>query len=108
MNLLISLVSPPEIFYKTMQQKMLCLWILSISQDIHCFASIRIGKIAHLQYNMLKSEIVNRLHPPIKLHTICGVRFSSGQFPNFCIVPISGKYYSDSVAIIPIMGYTIA
>lgn len=25
----------------------------------------------------------------------------------FCIVPENGEYYSDSVAIIPIVGYTI-
>ena len=24
---------------------------------------------------------------------------------SFCIVPINAKYYSDNVAIIPIMGY---
>ena len=26
---------------------------------------------------------------------------------SFCIVPTNAKYYSDSVAIIPIMGYII-
>ena len=26
---------------------------------------------------------------------------------SFCIVPINAEYYSDSVAIIPIMGYII-
>jgi len=26
--------------------------------------------------------------------------------PDFCIVPISEKYYSDTVDIVPIIGYT--
>ena len=25
---------------------------------------------------------------------------------DFCIIPISGKYYSDTVYIVPIIGYT--
>lgn len=29
------------------------------------------------------------------------------SFGSFCIIPIHDKYYSDSVAIIPIMGYII-
>ena len=32
---------------------------------------------------------------------------SEGYLPDFCIIPINTKYYSDSIAIIPIMGYIL-
>lgn len=35
------------------------------------------------------------------------IRESQWYLLDFCIVPINTKYYSDSVAIIPIMGYII-
>lgn len=34
-------------------------------------------------------------------------KMEKGIFRTFCIIPISGKYCSDAVDIVPIIGYTI-